>query len=73
MYQATLLLEGAEEELLSGEGRGLAIAVKFLRRHFARRAFGDPGWATDSSDHTLFEAIARHAPLTPEAALQALG
>ncbi|MBO9539776.1 acyl-CoA dehydrogenase family protein [bacterium] len=73
VYQATLLLEGAEEELESGEGRGLAIAVKFLRRHFERQAFGAPGWGTDSSDHTLFEAIARHAPLTPEEALRALG
>ncbi|HEY9900545.1 MAG TPA: acyl-CoA dehydrogenase family protein [Pantanalinema sp.] len=72
VYQATLLLESAEEDVALGEGRMLAIAAKFIRRHFERQAPGMGGWGADLSDHTLFEAIARHAPLTPDQAVRAL-
>lgn len=72
LYQATLLLEAAEDDVARGEGRMLAIAAKFLRRHFERPALGMGAWGTDLTDHTLFESVVRHAPLTPEAAARTL-
>lgn len=72
LYQATLLLEGAEADARSGEGRMLVVAAKFMRRHFDRPGVGTGTWATDATDHTLFDPLVRHAPLTLEEALRAL-
>lgn len=73
LFQSVLLLEEAERELGIGQGRKLAIARRFIRRHLAPIPFGALGWCADQSADQLFDAIVLHAPLTAEQARVMVG